>query len=116
MSSADVASSRKEEEEKEEEEEKDTLRVVSVVIGREADNGLEWCPKTEEEEDQREARQLVLPKRREQKKDDDFDGDEEVTTSKRNSIWRRLRRIVVDRYRNPVLLNCLFPNFSIVCV
>jgi len=93
--SSDVASSRKEEEEKEEEEEKDTLRVVSV-IGREADNGLEWCPKTEEE-DQREVRQLLLPKRREQKKDDDFDGDDEVTASKRNSIWRRLRRIVVDR-------------------
>lgn len=92
--SSDVAS-RKEEEEKEEEEEKDTLRVVSV-IGREADinNGLEWCPKTEEE-DQREVRQLLLPKRRERKKDDDGD---EVTTSKRNSIWRRLRRIVdVDR-------------------
>lgn len=110
MSSADVASSRKEEEEKEEEEEKDTLRVVSVVIGREADNGLEWCPKTEEEEDQREVRQLVLPKRREQKKE--VDGDE-VTTSNRNSIWRRLRRIVVDRsidrYRNPVLLNVSFP-------
>jgi len=112
MSSADVASSRKEEEEKEEEEEKDTLRVVSV-IGREADNGLEWCPRTEEEEDQREVRQLLLPKRREQKKEVDFDGDDEVTTSKRNSIWRRLRRIVVDRsidrYRNPVLLNVSFP-------
>jgi hypothetical protein len=63
--SSDVVSSRKEEEGKEEEEEKDTLRVVSVVFGREADNGFEWCPKTEEEEDQREVRQLLLPKRRE---------------------------------------------------
>jgi hypothetical protein len=113
MSSDDVAS-RKEEEEIEEEEEKDTLRVV-LAIGCDADNnGLEWCPKTEEEEeDQREVQQLLLPKRFREQKDDD-----EVTTSKRHSIWRRLRRIVdrsIARSESGAL-ECVFshflPNFS----